>query len=84
MIYVVDIPVQGEPRAWFAFNTDDLARKRVTLPAGTGERCIYWNESEAVGAFEGNDARIAGKEHWRARRALYEQLVALEVLADDC
>lgn len=84
MIYVVDLPPQGEPRAWFAFDAADLERKRVTMGAVAGESCIYWNEAEAVGAFEGNDPRIAGKEHWRARRALYEQLVALEVLADDC
>lgn len=84
MIYVVDLPPQGEPRAWFAFDAADLERKRVTMGAATGESCIYWNEAQAVGAFEGNDPRIAAKEHWRARRALYEQLVALEVLADDC
>ncbi len=45
--------------------------------------CVYWTDTEAVAAFEGNDARIAGAGHWWARRALYEQLVALEVLADD-
>lgn len=84
MIYVVELPQQAEPRAWFAFDVADLERKRVTMAAGAGESCIYWNESEAVGAFEGNDPRIAGKEHGRARRALYDQLVALEVLADDC
>jgi hypothetical protein len=27
--------------------------------------------------------RAAGERNWRARRALYEQLVALDVLADD-
>jgi hypothetical protein len=48
------------------------------------ERIVYWNEAEAVAAFEGGDPLIAGKEGWLARRALYEQLVALEVLADDC
>jgi len=83
VIYVVELPVQGEPHAWFAFDLADLSRKMVTL-AGRGGACYtYWNEAEAVGAFEGGDPRIAGKEHWRARRALYEQLVALEVLADD-
>jgi hypothetical protein len=81
MIYVVELPSQGEPRAWFAFDAGDLERKFLTL---TVESCIYWNESQAVNAFEGNDPRIAGKKHWKARRALYEQLVALEVLADDC
>ena len=27
MIYVVDMPSQGEPRAWFAFDAHDLLRK---------------------------------------------------------
>ena len=27
MIYVVEVPPQGEPRAWFAFDDDDLLRK---------------------------------------------------------
>lgn len=44
---------------------------------------IYWSDREAIAAFEGADPRIAGREGWRARRALYLQLVALEVLADD-
>jgi hypothetical protein len=83
MIYVVELPGQGNPRAWFAYDKEDLSRKMVTLATHGGVSCIYWNESEAVGAFEGGDPRIAGKALWRARRALYEQLVALEVLADD-
>lgn len=45
--------------------------------------CIYWNDTEAVAAFEGCDPRLAGEANWSARRALYEQLVALEVLADN-
>ena len=84
MIYVVELPPQGEPRAWFAFDADDLERKCVTLTTKVVKSCVYWNESQAVDAVEGNDPRIAGEKHWRARRALYEQLVALEVLADDC
>jgi hypothetical protein len=53
------------------------------LAARGGLNCIYWDDRQAIGAFEGADPRIAGKEKWWARRALYEQLVALEVLADD-
>jgi hypothetical protein len=165
MIHVVELPPQGDPRAWFAYDDDDFARKvaatdplqaweihdtltardlldsaspdanadgaadaatRVRFPAicalgdahgwdtplhradhllGRGvlrvepvaERdalsaalaargglsCIYWNDRDAIGAFEGADPRLAGREHWWARRALYEQLVELEVLADD-
>jgi hypothetical protein len=83
MIYVLDMPETGEPRAWFAFNDDDLARKLPSMLIAGGERYIYAEEAEAVGAFEGGDPRIAGKAFWRARRALYEQLVAMDVLADD-
>lgn len=83
MMYVLDIPETGEPRAWFAFNDDDLGRKLLSMPVASGERYIYADETEAVGAFEGGDSRIAGKAFWRARRALYEQLVAMDVLADD-
>jgi len=47
-----------------------------------GDCLVYWNDRDAIGAFEGADPRLAGERHWHARRALYEQLVALEVLAD--
>ncbi|MEO5660222.1 MAG: hypothetical protein ABIQ90_10565 [Polaromonas sp.] len=160
MIYVVEIPDQGDPRAWFAYDDEDFARKvaasdplqaweihdeltarglledlghpavdaaararfpsicalgdehgwdtllyradhllgrgvyrtqpvaqRDALAAALAARgtpsCIYWNDRDAIGAFEGADPRIAGKTLWWARRALYEQLVELEVLADD-
>ena len=54
----------------------------TSLSARGGCR-IYWTESEATAAFE----RVADPAWqgggWRARWALREQLVALEVLADD-
>ena len=84
MIYVVELPEQGDPCAWFSFDTDELARRLLDLQSDGVERIVYWSEAEAVAAFEGGDPLIAGKAGWRARRALYEQLVALEVLADDC
>lgn len=160
MIYVVELPNPGDPRAWFAYDDEDFARKVATsdplkpweihdevtardllegcgqaapdaqarerfpaicalgdehgwdtplyradhllgrgvfrtepvsereahvaaLTARSGRCCIYWNDRDAIGAFEGADPRIAGQAHWWARRALYVQLVALEVLADD-
>jgi hypothetical protein len=84
VIFVVELPEQGAPSAWFSFDAEDLAHKlRSTADSGV-EKIVYWNEAEAVAAFEGGDPLIAGKPGWRARRALYEQLVALEVLADDC
>jgi hypothetical protein len=85
VIYVLEIAEPDLARAWFAYDADDLSRKIMaseTLQAG--EFLIYWSDSEALAAFEGGDARIAGDTHWWARRALYDQLVALEVLADDC
>ena len=83
MIYVVELPNQGHPRAWFAFDKEDFVRKMETLASPNGERCVYWDEAEAVHAFEGGDPLIAGKPMWRARHALFEQLVALDVLTDD-
>lgn len=160
MIYVLELPRQGDPRAWFAYDDADLARKvaaadplqpweihdemsarelleanghapggpraracfpalcalgeahgwdtplfradhllgrgvlraepvsaREALAAALAARgegcCIYWSDLEALRAFEGGDPRIAGAAQWRARRALQEQLVALDVLADD-
>lgn len=55
----------------------------AALAARGGERCIYWSEVDALRAFEGADPRLMGPARWRARRALHEQLVALDVLADD-
>jgi hypothetical protein len=84
VIHVVELPDQGHPRAWFAYDKEDFVCKLATLANPQGERCVYWDDTEAVAAFEGGDPLIAAKPLWRARHALYEQLVALEVLADDC
>jgi hypothetical protein len=84
VIHVVELPCQGHPRAWFAYDKEDFVRKMETLASPQGERCVYWDETEAVAAFEGGDPLIAGAALWRARHALHEQLVALEVLAADC
>lgn len=160
MIYVVEVPEHAAPRAWFAYDEADFARKvaagdtlepweihdqltarclledmghaevdalarecypaicalgdshgwdtalyradhllgagvlsaepvsetaahEAALAARGGLTCVYHGDRDAIGAFEGADPRIAGQAHWHARRALYEQLVALEVLADD-
>lgn len=48
-----------------------------------GDCRVYWNESEATAAFERKDDPAWQGAGWRARWALREQLVALEVLADD-
>ncbi len=83
MIYVVELPGLGYPRAWFAFDKEDFAHKMVTIATHEVERYVYWDEAEAVAAFEGRDPLIADKSMWRARHALHEQLVALDVLTDD-
>ena len=83
MIYVVELPDQGYPRAWFAYDKEDLAHKILSLAILQSERIVYWDEAEAVAAFEGRDPLIADKAMWRARHALHEQLVALDVLTDD-
>lgn len=56
-----------------------LAALRQRLPSFR----VYWNESEALAAFESGEAAFAELGGWRARFALREQLVALEVLAED-
>lgn len=48
-----------------------------------GDCRIYWSEAEATAAFERADDPAWQAGGWRARWALREQLVALEVLADD-
>ncbi len=99
MIFVVELPAgDAEPQAWFAFHRDDLLRKiaargtHLPLAAAAGggaaadEGCclIYWDEAEATAAFErAADPAWQGGRGWRARVALREQLIALEVLADD-
>ena len=83
MIYVVELPDQAYPRAWFAYDKEDFAAKMVSLATPQGERIVYWDEAQAVAAFEGRDPLIADKTMWRARHALHEQLVALDVLTDE-
>jgi hypothetical protein len=44
---------------------------------------LFWTESAALAAFERTDDADWQGAGWRARWALRDQLVALEVLADD-
>jgi hypothetical protein len=44
---------------------------------------LFWTESDALAAFERTDDPDWQAQGWRARWALRDQLVALEVLADD-
>jgi hypothetical protein len=97
VIFVVEAPDQADTSAWFAFDLDDLLRKiEARAPglldeagagaeAGTqGARCrIFWTESEATAAFERSADPMWQGAGWRARLALRDQLVAMDVLADD-
>jgi|PersoiStandDraft_1058852.scaffolds.fasta_scaffold78817_2 hypothetical protein len=55
----------------------------AALAARPGRTTVYWSDEQALQAFEGGDPALVGPAHWHARRALYQQLVALEVLADN-
>jgi hypothetical protein len=83
LIYVIEFTIQGDPRAWFAYDKEDFVCKMETMASLDGERYVYWDEAQAVAAFEGRDPLIADKSMWRARHALHEQLVALDVLTDE-
>ena len=87
MIFVVELPEGCAPRAWFAFDLDDLERKLATSDAAAlhaqGRCRIFPDESAALAAFEREADPAWAGEGWRARFALHEQLVASEVLAED-
>ncbi|MBX3605914.1 MAG: hypothetical protein KF788_11600 [Piscinibacter sp.] len=87
MIYVLEMPPQATPRAWFAFDAQDLQRKLEGSAAGElfAQGCcrVFADESAALAAFERADDPAWQGDGWRARWALREQLIALEVLADD-
>ena len=86
MIYVLELPEGAAPRAWFAFDPDDLARKLEGSDAGAlhaAGRCrVYPDEAAAMAAFERSADPAWQGEGWRARWALREQLIATEVLAE--
>lgn len=62
---------------------DERAALQAALAARPGEYRIYWSDGEAVLATEGADAWLCAPARWRARHALHQQLLSLEVLADD-
>lgn len=70
---VYRVQAVAEEEAWHAA----LARR-------LRDHRVYWNNEEAVAATEGADPLLARRENWRARYALHEQLIALEVVSDGC
>lgn len=62
---------------------DERAALLAALAARPGERRVYWSDREAVLATEGADTWLGDATRWRARHALLQQLLALEVVADN-
>lgn len=62
---------------------DERAALMAALAARPGERRVYWSDREAVLATEGADPWLCDATRWRARHALHQQLLSLEVLADN-
>jgi len=62
---------------------DVRAATVATLAVRPGEFRVYWSDQEAVLATEGADEWLCARARWRARHALHQQLLSLEVLADN-
>jgi hypothetical protein len=62
---------------------EERAALLAALAARPGESRVYWSDQEAVLATEGADAWLSTPERWRARHALHQQLLSLDVLADN-
>ncbi len=98
MIYVVEIPHQGRPRAWFAFDRDDFMRKVeathgadasagfdasvAVLEQGLKACRIYLHDELAIRALQ-SDPLLDPKEGFYAHMALREQLIAMEAMEED-
>ena len=68
--------LQAEPVTPVAACQAALARRQALR--------LYADDAAAMAAFERGDTEFAPEGGWQARWALREQLVALELLADDC
>lgn len=84
MIYVLELPEAAAPRAWFAFDGDDLRRKLAACGGPPDHAMQLWpDEMHAVLAFENDADPLWQGDGWRARQALRAQLIATEALCDD-
>lgn len=84
MIYLLELPDNGAAHAWFAFDGEDL-RTKLAARGGPPDCAlkIWPDEASALHAFENESDPLWQGSGWRARRALYQQLLATEVLAED-
>lgn len=83
MIYLLELPEGAEPRAWFAFDDDDLRLKLQAAGGTPGCELRVWPDAgSAILAFENDAEPLWQGLGWKARWALREQLVATEALAD--
>lgn len=62
---------------------DERAALLAALAARPGECRVYWSDQEAVLASEGADQWLCANTRWPARHALHQQLLALDVVADN-
>ena len=84
MIFVLELPPAAEPRAWFAFDGDDLQRKLHATGGPPGHAMHLWrDETQALMVCENDAEPLWQGAGWRARWALRQQLLATEVLAED-
>ena len=99
MIYVVEIPHQGRPHAWFAFDRADFVRK-VHATHGPGQTaedfdasvalldqslkaCRIFMHDELAIQALDTDPLLDRKEGFYAHMALREQLIAMEAMEED-
>ena len=98
MIYIVEIPHQGRPRSWFAFDKQDFVLKvKATLNEAACddfdgcvdalvdalEDCIiFMSETQAILALQ-REPRLDPDKHFHAHMALRKQLIAMEAMEED-
>lgn len=99
MIYVVEIPHQGRPHAWFAFDRDDFVRK-VQVTHGSGQvpedfdasvamleralkACRIYLHDELAIRALQSDPLLDPKESFYAHMALRQQLISMDAMEED-
>lgn len=99
MIYIVEIPHQGRPHAWFAFDRDDFVRKvqathgseqapqdfdaGVAVLEGALKACRIYLHDELAIRALQSDPLLDPKEGFYAHMALRQQLIAMDAMEED-